>query len=91
MCIDRCGMDAISMKDNIAVINRDRCIGCGVCGVVCVNDAHRMHKKERTLLPPKTHDDMYKKIMIERFGLVNTLKNCFADIDGETSIKNMER
>jgi Pyruvate/2-oxoacid:ferredoxin oxidoreductase delta subunit len=74
MCIDRCGMGAISMEDNVAVINHDRCIGCGVCGAVCVNDAHRMHKKDTPHIPPKTHNDMYKKIMIERFGLVNTLR-----------------
>ena len=75
MCIDRCGMGAISMEDKVAVINRDRCIGCGVCVQACVNDAHRMHKKDKTHIPPKTHDDMYKKIMIERFGLVSALKS----------------
>jgi len=75
MCIDRCGMGAISMEGNVAVINRDRCIGCGVCIQACVNEAHRMHKKDKTHIPPKTHDDMYKKIMIERFGLVSTLKS----------------
>jgi ferredoxin len=74
MCIDRCGMGAISMEDNVAVINRDRCIGCGVCVAACVNNANRMHKKDKTYTPPKTHEDMYKKIMIERFGLVKTLK-----------------
>jgi ferredoxin len=73
-CLDRCGMGAISMKDEVAVIDRDRCIGCGVCVAACVNDAHRLHKKDKTYIPPKTHDDLYKKIMIERFGLVNTLK-----------------
>jgi Na+-translocating ferredoxin:NAD+ oxidoreductase RNF subunit RnfB len=75
MCIDRCGMGAISMEDKVAVINRDRCIGCGVCVQACVNDAHQMHKKDKTHIPPKTHDDMYKKIMIERFGLVSVLKS----------------
>jgi ferredoxin len=75
MCIDRCGMGAISMIDNVAVINRDRCIGCGVCVAACVNDANRLHKKDKTHIPPKTHDDMYKKIMIERFGLVSALKS----------------
>jgi ferredoxin len=75
MCIDRCGMGAISMEDKVAVINRDRCIGCGVCVQACVNDAHQMHKKDKTHIPPKTHDDMYKKIMIERFGLVSALKS----------------
>ncbi len=75
ICIDLCGMGAISMKDEVAVIDRDRCIGCGVCVAACVNDAHQMHKKDKAHIPPKTHDDMYKKIMIERFGLVNALKS----------------
>ncbi len=73
-CVDRCGMEAISMENKVAVINHDRCIGCGVCVAACVNDAHRTHKKDKTHIPPKTHDDMYKKIMIERFGLGSTLR-----------------
>jgi len=75
MCIDRCGMGAISMKDNVCVLKHESCKGCGVCVKACANDAHRMHKKDKTHIPPKTHDDMYKKIMIERFGLVSALKS----------------
>jgi Fe-S-cluster-containing hydrogenase component 2 len=68
-------MEAISMVDEVAVINLDRCIGCGVCTATCPSDALRLNKKVRLHVPPKTHDDMYKKIMIERFGLVSALKS----------------
>jgi Fe-S-cluster-containing hydrogenase component 2 len=78
-------MGAISMEDKIAVINRDRCIGCGVCVAACVNDAHQMHKKDKTHIPPKTHDDMYKKIMIERFGLVSALKSVTRVLTGSNA------
>jgi ferredoxin len=73
--VDRCGMEAISMVDELAVVNLDRCIGCGVCTTTCPSDALRLNKKVRLHVPPKTHDDMYKKIMIERFGLVSALKS----------------
>jgi ferredoxin len=73
-CIEHCAMDAISLKDKIAVVNLDRCIGCGTCFVVCKNDAHQLHMKEKTYIPPKNQDAMYQKIMVERFGIFNTLR-----------------
>ena len=38
-CVDRCQMDAVELKDDIAVVNLDRCIGCGVCVQVCPEGA----------------------------------------------------
>jgi electron transport complex protein RnfB len=73
-CIDRCGMEAISMKDKIAVVDTDRCIGCGVCFAICPNEAHTLHMKEKTYVPPKNHDAMYQKIMFERYGFLDTMK-----------------
>jgi Fe-S-cluster-containing hydrogenase component 2 len=72
--MDRCGMEAISMKDKTAVVNLDRCIGCGVCFAICPNDAHRLDKKEKSHVPPKNQDAMYQKIMVERYGMLNTMK-----------------
>ena len=40
LCEDRCPMDAISV-DETAVVNRDRCIGCGVCVGICAPGGHQ--------------------------------------------------
>jgi len=36
-CVDVCEYDAIHIEDGIAVIDRDKCIGCGACSKACPN------------------------------------------------------
>ena len=45
-CLDSCPMNAITMKDDIAVVNLDRCIGCGLCVSACASAAIRLLPKE---------------------------------------------
>jgi len=45
-CVDECSVGAISMDEEIAFINEDECIRCGVCHDICPEDAVR-HDGER--------------------------------------------
>ncbi len=56
-CIDRCQMGAIALnKDEVAEINLERCIGCGLCVTTCSGEALRLEikPKEKHRQPPKT-------------------------------------
>lgn len=73
-CVKRCQMDAITMKENIAVVDLDRCIGCGNCVVTCGMKAMKLYKKGKKATPPKSSSRMYIKIMMKKRGFLGTLK-----------------
>lgn len=39
ICVDECPYDALTLKDNVAVVDMDKCTLCGVCVDVCPVDA----------------------------------------------------
>jgi len=73
-CLERCPMDAFEKVNNHMEINLDRCIGCGACVPSCEGQAISLRRKQHQTIPPVDNDDMYKKIMMERFGFGGTLK-----------------
>ena len=73
-CVSRCQMEAISMVDDVANVDLDRCIGCGLCTTTCNADAIKLKSKEGEYVPPKDHDALYKKIVMEKFGPWGTVK-----------------
>ncbi len=74
VCLKRCPMDAFSRTNNHMEVSLDRCIGCGACIPTCKTKAIQLIRKEKVKVPPKTGTDMYKNIMLERFGWLGTLK-----------------
>ncbi|TFG23571.1 MAG: 4Fe-4S ferredoxin [Promethearchaeota archaeon] len=69
-CIERCQMNALSLIDDISVVNLDRCIGCGVCMPTCPSEAIHLLKKEKEIIPPKDWDALYEQIMKKKSELV---------------------
>lgn len=41
-CVDECPAEAISMKNDKAVVNNDLCVDCGSCVDVCPAEAITM-------------------------------------------------
>jgi len=71
-CIDRCQIKAIKKVNGFVEILDERCIGCGVCIPVCKQKAMKLVKKEQEKVPPFNAGEMYKRMMVERFGPVKT-------------------
>ena len=48
-CVDRCMFNAISLPEDAdaALVDENRCMGCGVCTVTCSSDSLRLYRLER--------------------------------------------
>lgn len=73
-CVQRCQMEAPTMVDGKSSINLDRCIGCGLCVPTCPSEAITLVKNEKEIVPPKTADDLYKRILLKKVGYPKLLK-----------------
>ncbi|MGD9251044.1 MAG: 4Fe-4S binding protein [Desulfobacterales bacterium] len=62
------------MEDEGTSVDLDRCIGCGACSVACPSGAIALEAKDKVYTPPKHHDAMYQKILVERIGVSGMLK-----------------
>jgi electron transport complex protein RnfB len=63
ICVDKCQMDARTMVDGIAIVNLDRCIGCGNCVVLCPSNANSLKKKEQEFVPPDDKEAYYGTLL----------------------------
>lgn len=67
-CLGRCPMNALSTEGDNVIINRDRCIGCGLCTTTCPGDAMRLGIRDEKSLrrPPTTFDFMRSSLDLKR-------------------------
>jgi len=70
LCVDRCPADAISMReDGIAQVTHEKCLGCGVCEVVCGQGAMSLQKRDDLIFTPYQDDRELFMLMAEKKGL----------------------
>jgi electron transport complex protein RnfB len=67
-CGPRCQMDAITMPDGKAVVERRRCIGCALCISTCPSGALRLEPSGDAKVPPADTPALYMKMFRDRFG-----------------------
>ncbi len=73
-CRARCPMDALGDADGKTAVDHGRCIGCGACIGACPQEALRLVPRERPVAPPRNQKDLYKRILVERYGMLKTAK-----------------
>ena len=72
--MELCQMDALIPVNNHTEVLTNRCIGCGVCLNACAFDAISLLKTRKETVPPKTSMEMYRKMILERYGVLGSLK-----------------
>jgi Pyruvate/2-oxoacid:ferredoxin oxidoreductase delta subunit len=71
-CQSRCPMEALDSSNGATRVHHHRCIGCGLCVTTCPSEALKLVAKEQEIVPPRDQKDLYKKILVERFGVLGT-------------------
>jgi Na+-translocating ferredoxin:NAD+ oxidoreductase subunit B len=54
VCIDRCQVGALTLRDSVAVVDARRCIGCGLCVTGCTAEAVKLSRlpQPQLVIPP---------------------------------------
>ena len=67
-CVERCQFDALSIPEDISVVNPDLCIGCGVCVITCPEGALVLEslKEEEKKKPVESFMDWMTQKAISR-------------------------
>jgi Pyruvate/2-oxoacid:ferredoxin oxidoreductase delta subunit len=67
-CEARCQMEAVTIGEVSARVDKTRCIGCGLCVTTCPSGAMVLKEKPEKRRPPLNMGALYAKILAERYG-----------------------
>ncbi len=65
-CQEKCQMNAIKIKNDIAKVITKRCIGCGNCVIACPEEAMQFKRKEEEIIPPQDTEELYNEILLRK-------------------------
>jgi electron transport complex protein RnfB len=75
LCADeRCPVSAIEMKNDVAVVDVEKCIGCGLCVTACPATAMTLVRRSEQPAIPATSNDLGMKVLKEKDKLERFLK-----------------
>jgi NAD-dependent dihydropyrimidine dehydrogenase PreA subunit len=66
VCMDRCQMDAIRIKEDRPVVDEGRCIGCGLCVTTCPSGALSLVRKPEQEQPEVPKDMVRSALKLGR-------------------------
>ncbi len=62
ICVSSCPVEAVTLRDGVAGVNRKSCLGCGICAVKCPEDAIRL----QLVNPPRSDvKDYFEEIRLD--------------------------
>jgi len=61
VCVKKCPVGAITMKNNVAIIDKDKCFGCGICAYFCPSKSLSLKRIENPEITPK---DNFERIVM---------------------------
>ncbi len=56
-CVERCQFGALSVPDDVCVVDYARCVGCGLCVAACPSDALCLERRSEDETPPFPAND----------------------------------
>ena len=72
LCVDACPVKALAVKEEKLLINKDACIGCGLCVPACPEGALHLELREKPPKVFKDNDALFRNIYTESaIGLVS--------------------
>jgi NAD-dependent dihydropyrimidine dehydrogenase PreA subunit/DNA-binding Lrp family transcriptional regulator len=75
ICVERCQMEALTLKDDKVVLDLDRCIGCGLCVTTCSTGSLTLTRKPdsgQCYVPRNMFEALYRLARVRR--KINPLK-----------------
>jgi Fe-S-cluster-containing hydrogenase component 2 len=65
--VEICPVEAVRLNNDVAVVDEDWCIGCGVCAVSCPTDAISIVRRTQERSPGTT-DELFARMKSETSG-----------------------